>query len=98
MDMNTDSVDTQQLKFGSNSLAYDSNVLTASFTDVVKTPNPKDENISSVRSQTQFSQQEFRRFLKELQMETDLMAQGLCQANAKNPSYIRALHYKKLCN
>lgn len=64
----------------------------------MKTPQSKDENLSSVRSQTQFSQQEFRRFLRELQMETDLMAQGLCQANAKNPSYIRALHYKKLCN
>lgn len=93
-----DSVDTRDGKFGSNSLAYDSNVLTASFTDAVKTHHTKEDNISSVRSQTQFSQQEFRRFLRELQMETDLMAQGLCQANAKNPSYIRALHYKKLCN
>ena len=95
---NPDTFDSKDPRYGSNSLAYDSNVVTESFTEVVKTPQTKEDNLSSIKSQTQFSQQEFRRFLKELQVENDLMAQGLCQSNAKNPSYIRALYYKKLCN
>lgn len=84
-----------EMEFGSNSVVYDSNIVTASFTNIVENNKSHDPNLNS---NNQIGQIEFKKYLKELQIENDLIAEGLCQNNVRNPSYIRALYYKKLCN
>jgi hypothetical protein len=84
-----------EMEFGSNSVVYDSNIVTASFTNIVENNKSNDPNLNS---NNQIGQIEFKKYLKELQIENDLIAEGLCQNNVRNPSYIRALYYKKLCN
>lgn len=89
---------SEGLKFHSNSLAYDSNVMNSNLTEGMGTTSQRNDSLTTTQTQNNFNQQEFRKFLRELQIENDMISASLSYHGTKNPSYIRALYYKKLCN
>ena len=95
---NSNAFASEGMKYNSNSHAFDSNAMNSNLTEGMGTNSQRNDTLTTQQTQTNFNQQEFRKFLRELQIENDMISSSLSYHGTKNPSYIRALYYKKLCN